>query len=51
MPTLSMAEQEDAAAPEGGAAVADAAESSDSGFHNRRLHNYPLIKVANLHKA
>lgn len=32
---------------EGAAAVTstDANEGSDTGFYNRRLHNYPLIKV------
>lgn len=41
-----MAEQEGGGGAEGGGApAADAGESADTGFYNRRLHNYPLIKV------
>ena len=28
------------------APAAEATESSDTGFANRRLHNYPLIRVS-----
>ena len=28
------------------APAAEVAESSDTGFANRRLHNYPLIRVS-----
>ena len=42
-----MAEQSEGggAAEGGGAPTTDATESADTGFYNRRLHNYPLIKV------
>lgn len=39
-----VAEGEGGGAPTG----ADTAEGTDTGFSNRRLHNYPLIKVATL---
>ena len=48
MPTPRMADGETAPA-EGGVPSSDATESADTGFHNRRLHNYPLIKVIELH--
>lgn len=31
---------------EGEPAAAETTESSDTGFSNRRLHNYPLIRVS-----
>jgi hypothetical protein len=42
-----MEDQGDAAATDGGggAGGGDAVEANDTGFSNRRLHNYPLIKV------
>lgn len=42
-----MAEQGETAVAEGGGAPTggDTAEGSDTGFYNRRLHNFPLVKV------
>ena len=39
---------EEGAAEGAPAATTAAEESADMGFYNRKLHNYPLIKVSKL---